>query len=393
MKILSQSKDHRINSKNFYVEMSFKEYLEFAPQILSNNKFQRKRVRTSKTIYSLLREDLINGCIMPPLVLAVTNFDLKDIISNEVFYSFLQDNPEKIMILDGLQRTYVLLDAYNSLKEDSTKEEQLRNFQNYTLKVEIYVNINKFGVLYRMLTLNTGQTPMSARHQIEMLYSDLNNTVFDGIKIVTDIEGMANPDNNEFTFKNVIDGFNSYMNRSELPIDRQDLLDNIRMLEKMSVESNSSDIFEDFLKSYINIFKSLQKVFGDEDILDDEIDEYQIKGAPFGRNVNKVFSTSQALTGYGAAIGKLKDFKIIKSFEDLDPIYEKIIENNSGKQWLLEMISKLDNIRENSKKIGNAQRMYFQYFFRELLNKENESYLDLDKAVYNGYEKYRSQVE
>ena len=61
------------------------------------------------------------------------------------------------------------------------------------------------------------------------------------------------------------------------------------MLEKMSVESNSSDIFEDFLKSYINIFKSLQKVFGDEDILDDEIDEYQIKGAPFGRNVNKGF--------------------------------------------------------------------------------------------------------
>ena len=47
-----------------------------------------------------------------------------------MFYSFLQDNPEKIMILDGLQRTYVLLDAYNSLKEDSTKEEQLRNFQN-----------------------------------------------------------------------------------------------------------------------------------------------------------------------------------------------------------------------------------------------------------------------
>ena len=71
---------------------------------------------------------------------------------------------------------------------------------------------------------------------------------------------MANPDNNEFTFKNVIDGFNSYMNRSELPIDRQDLLDNIRMLEKMSVESNSSDIFEDFLKSYINIFKSLYNI-------------------------------------------------------------------------------------------------------------------------------------
>lgn len=42
--------------------------------------------------------------------------------------------------------------------------------------VEIYFKINRFGNLYRMLTLNTGQTPMSLRHQIEILYGNLDLT-------------------------------------------------------------------------------------------------------------------------------------------------------------------------------------------------------------------------
>ena len=59
---------------------------------------------------------------------------------------------------------------------------------------------------------------------------------------------------------------------------------------------------------------------------------------------------------------------------------------------MLDMLKNLDIIRNTSKKIGNAQRMYFQYFFRELFNKDGDSFLDLEKAVSNGYEKYYSQV-
>ena len=61
---------------------------------------------------------------------------------------------------------------------------------------------------------------------------------------VTDKDGKADPDENEFIFKNAIEGFNSYMNRNELPIDRQDILENVKMLENMSDE----DVSEDFLK-------------------------------------------------------------------------------------------------------------------------------------------------
>lgn len=66
------------------------------------------------------------------------------------------------------------------------------------LRLEVYVNINKFGVLYRMLTLNTGQTPMSVRHQIEMLYSDMLDKEINGVKLITEVEGAAYADKNEF---------------------------------------------------------------------------------------------------------------------------------------------------------------------------------------------------
>ena len=57
MLIMSKIFDQRINSWNLYVESTFGEYLKFAKKIINNNELQRKRVKTSKTIYSLLKND------------------------------------------------------------------------------------------------------------------------------------------------------------------------------------------------------------------------------------------------------------------------------------------------------------------------------------------------
>ena len=98
------------------------------------------------------------------------------------------------------------------------------------------------------------------------------------------------------------------------------------------------------------------------------------------------------MTGFGAAVGKMKDLDIIKSLEDVSKLVDKLEEKNKGYVWMMELLNKLDRIKVSSKKIGNAQRMFFQYFFRELLNSESDSYLDLEAAVQNGYKKYYSQV-
>lgn len=392
MKIMSRIYDHRINSINLYVETTFGEYLSFADQIIKNNELQRKRVKTSKSVYSLLKDDLKKGCVMPPLVLAVIRtgvIDADEIKADELL-KYIKENTDDVLILDGLQRTYTLLDARTEMEKEG--EKKVKRFMNYSLRLEIYVEINRFGVLYRMLTLNTGQTPMSLRHQLEMLYSDMLNTEIEGVVLIPDNEGKADPDEGQFVFKNAVEGFNSYMNRDELPIDRQDLLDNIKMMENMSEENVTDDLFKEFLEGYIKVFNALRKITDGYVLTKDDAQEYEISESPFGKKVSKVFSTSQALTGYGSAIGKMKDNGVIKDIIDITGMLRKLVKKNDGYEWFLEMLIKFDRIKESSKKIGNAQRMFFHYFFRELFNKESDSYLNLEEAVENGYKKYNSQV-
>lgn len=74
-------------------------------KIIENNELQRKRVKTSKTIYSLLKSDLQKGCIMPPLVLALTKEEVIDVNNpdEEKLLEYINENSENVLILDGLQ--------------------------------------------------------------------------------------------------------------------------------------------------------------------------------------------------------------------------------------------------------------------------------------------------
>lgn len=391
MQIMSSIFDKRINSTNLYVETTFGEYLSFAKLIIKNNDLQRKRVKTSKTVYSLLKTDLKRGCVIPPLVLAVTKRNAIDLsnIKGEDLLSYIQAHIDETLILDGLQRTYTLIDADTEMSAES--HEKYTEFLNFKLRLEIYLEINKFGVLYRMLTLNTGQTPMSARHQLEMLYNDMLNTEIDGVKLVSEVDGTANPSKNEFQFKNAVEGFHSYLNRNELPIDREELLHNIKMLENMAEENVNNDLFGEYLSCYIQVFSALRKSTNDAVLTEDDWDAIGITSRPFGNTVYKVFSTSQALTGFGAAIGRMKDRDIISSFAEINKMATQF-EEDPDAEWFDNLLLKLNLIKESAKKIGNAQRMFFHYFFRELFNSDSDSYLNLKEAVENGYRKYCSQV-
>lgn len=72
MEILSSAiYDKKIQSYNIIMELSLIEYYEFIKSSMLDNEFQRNKVRSSKTIYALLKQDLITGCVIPPIVLAM----------------------------------------------------------------------------------------------------------------------------------------------------------------------------------------------------------------------------------------------------------------------------------------------------------------------------------
>lgn len=57
-----------IGSYNVMTQMNVVEYMDLIRGSVKKNELQRPRVRSSKSIYANLKEDLKAGCIIPPIV-------------------------------------------------------------------------------------------------------------------------------------------------------------------------------------------------------------------------------------------------------------------------------------------------------------------------------------
>lgn len=392
MKLLHKQYDKKVKAFNLLFEIPMADYLAIAENILKSNAFQRRRVKSSATVYSLLKEDLKTGCIIPPIVLALSKntkgiFDSKLIEDHpEKLESIIKEHQHNLIILDGLQRTYTIRDLFNSLR-NSKDETTLEKISNLPIRVEVYVGIDKLGILYRMLTLNSGQTPMSLRHQIEILYSDYLEDDLGGIKLLLEADDTTPQKLGEYKFKDVIEGFNSYIDRDYLTIDRNDILENIKTLEKLSRENQEIDLFKEFLFTYNSLVSELITKSNKWEYNKD----LKLSGQPFGKNALKIFSKSQVMTGLASAIGKLVDFKIINEISDIKNLANEITIENP-EETFNNLILNLDRIRTVAKKIGNDQRMFFHFLFRELFNVKGEAYLDLAKAIDEAYLTYQSKT-
>lgn len=392
MKILSTIPDDRINAANVLIELTIGEYLTVAGSIIDNNEYQRKRVIKSK-VKEILREDLIKGCSIPPIVLSITNdvlpteFDYKKDIDDKIIVDSFDEKECKLQIIDGLQRTYVML----ALKEELSEEKILSDFLNRKIRAEIYVGLKRLGLLYRMITLNTGQTTMSTRHLMEILYLDYQKIGIDGIRLIPDKnDEVVSADINEYKFKDVLDGFNSYIEKNERIVDRTEILDNIKTLNILKSEYEEDekiDLFRVFVKTFKAfllqmIEKSKEWQFLSEDF---NVSELRLKSEPWGRNTIEIFKKSQVLTGFGAALGFLRTKRNLE-LNSLSDIMAKIKTEDEDLQSSLKMIVKhLDSIKEQSKKIGNDQRFYFKNLFMALFDESNSAHLLLDKAAEYAY--------
>lgn len=387
MKIASRLKDGRINAVNYLIEISIGDYLDLAKRVVKNNEFQRKRVSSSKTVYSLLKSDILQGCVIPPIVLALTSSDEIE-LTQENLREVLTDQNENLMILDGLQRTHSFMD----LEDDLTKkadEDGLAAYRELPIRCEIYVGINRIGILYRMLTLNTGQTPMSLRQQIEMLYLDCAKQEINGLVLARESDGTKAKGINVYNFKEVIEGFNCYLERNELPLERADLLENIRSLEKLSQENSGQDLFKEYISTFHGFVVKINDLAGDGQMND----EVSTEGSVWGRTAKQIFKKQQAMAGFGAAVGKLRDNQIINGFSGIEETTSRIeLGCDSADFFLAEFNKTMRWISDNTKKIGNAQRMYFQYYFRELFNSQGDGFLSLYESIDLALQKYKSQV-
>lgn len=400
IKILSFIPDHRIKATNVLIELSIGDYLSIANEIKDENDYQRKKVIKSG-IKEQLKSDLLVGCTIPPIVLGIKESSLDSVIDyntfNDAKFITKEFNNRNVIILDGLQRTYVLLEIYDELKKNNDKSKELQRFLEQNIRCEIYVGLSKLGILYRMLTLNTGQTTMSTRHLMEILYLDYLQIDFGGKKLIRDKEDrQVKHDLTEYKFKEIIDGYYSYIEGKEVPLPRADILDNIQTLKELEQTDEQREDFKVFFEFYDILMKKIISLSDgyEYDSDDHSISEFMLTGQPFGKSALLFFKKSQALTGLGAAlyfIKKHRDLRIDAVSKEINNI---TISSSKGGHEIFKLLNKqFDFIRSKSKKIGNDQRYFFKILFKALFDPESESYLILDKSQDIAFKRIRERLE
>lgn len=359
--------------------MTIEEYYYLVKDVLDDNEYQRKRVRNSGSIYNLLKQDIIKGCVMPPIVLALS----RPVNQEGNLWQSLNNYKSEIKILDGLQRSYtikeIVSETENSLFDS---KDHLQNL----IRVELYTGINKLGILYRMLTLNAGQTQMTIRHQIEITYSEYKkNCDVPGVFLFTETDGYVPRNLGEYKFRDVIEGFTSFVQKDYLTLDRKEILDNVKDLEHLSRVATSQTLFYDFVDTYHHFVYKMNSLYSRTFDNNDLENIARLTGTPFANSIVSLFNKSQTLTGYGCAIAEIMDRNLITNVKELHDYIEKI--------WLCDfdhvfigLMIKLDFIRRNAKKIGNDQRKFFYYFFVSFFTKGDDSFLNFEKSVSQAFE-------
>lgn len=383
MEILSKPIfDKKINSYNVMTQMSLSEYYELVKNSVKKNELQRPRVRSSKSIYANLKEDLRAGCIIPPIVLSL--YSDKDVsrLDDAGLKAFIEGNKDHIFILDGLQRTYTIQDLLN--------ESQSPHDSETIIRVEIYLGLNREGVLYRMLTLNTGQTPMSLRHQIEIIYLDLlDNQNEYNLRFIRDTENKPK-DIDSYYFSEAIDAFTSYVSQDYLQITREKLLSTIESFDNLSNLKNDKDAFLDLMYVYTCFLKKMTSALEGIDVK--EMMKEYVSEHLFGETTLGIFNKSQPLTGYANAIARLIKQQVYDSIKDVADTIEGMNDDDL-RQGVIDMLCYMDEIRRSAKKIGNAQRCFLYHYFKSLFDRNNdETYLNSVKSVSKAKQNYERDI-
>ncbi|WMT47221.1 MAG: hypothetical protein RE468_00915 [Acidithiobacillus caldus] len=184
---------------------------EFYP-LIGRLDIQRDALNTK--FYSRLERDIIQGCVIPPITIAlVESFNHAETKENDI-HDYITNNLNNAFVLDGIQRLNTLRRASES-----------RGFKKDR---RIYVNFLIAGsrdrLLYRMITLNNGQKPMSARHQIEILadsFFDFNEL---DIKLLPEKGRSRVRAPNAFKKSDFVKGYIAYLSDS-INIDNQRIIE------------------------------------------------------------------------------------------------------------------------------------------------------------------------
>lgn len=333
IKVFSQHQDKVINSQYVTGQTTYETALKSIVPLMDKLAIQRKVQRPK--FYERLSKDIVAGCIMPPLTLAFVdeqyNFDeeksLKDI------QSYVNKNLKNAFVLDGIQRL-------NTLKKASAQE-------GFDKDLPIFFNIlicpSNDRLLYRMITLNNGQKPMTTRHQVEILLAYIFDFKDDSIEILSEKE--TNNKNSKVSFKksSFINAYLAFLNNSIN-------VDNKKIIEEKLDELLGLQIMDLGVKDNEVEFKDVISL----------ISKFSVS-----INVRKWFQNENNLIGFSVAARNRECFDMLNNMDEETFEYTTIQFENA-----------FEAIDKSKIRVGTYRRKVAAFFFENIKTIQEKDYED-----------------
>jgi hypothetical protein len=249
LKIIGYTKDCRTNTPVVYAEILMQDYLNLVGRDFDKFEIQRKRVDAKK--YARLKDDISKGALLPTITLAIdcqkVGAFLNDIENqNDDNLITSINESDDIYILDGLQRSYIIKD----LSDAGT----LFNKEQKIL-LEIWFEQEIDHLIYRLIVLNSGQKPMSMRHQVELLFMTLKKDIekaIPGLKIYLERNSTIRSHAMEFPFDRIVNAYYSFITKSP-EIERDNLV--VKKMNEDDVLSSNESELNDIYNFFIAILR------------------------------------------------------------------------------------------------------------------------------------------
>lgn len=364
LEILGYTKDCRTNTNVVYAEIKISDYLDLVGNDFDRFEIQRKRQDPKK--YTRLKGDIKKGALLPGITLAINPSKVKDFIKEvenketQILIDKLNKSSD-IYILDGLQRSYIIKDLRDEKAEFNPEQKLL---------LEIWFEDRIEHLIYRLIVLNSGQKPMSMRHQVELLFTTLKTEIeneIPNLNIYVEKGGEIRSKSLKFSFDRIVNAYYSFLTKS--PEVKRDNLIVKKLNEDDILSSNEEELnanynsFIDCLKKYCELDVSLFKFYSKNSIHSAFknwlADENTLKGffsiaGRYSADLNKVNRIDNALK---KLLSQAKDAKT-------DPLHLEVF---------MKLKTGIDSKKYN---VGNETRRLIMDGFREYFIDEGETSFD-----------------
>lgn len=358
IKVLGINKDYRTGTNVVYAKVSIEDYLELVGE--NFGEFQIQRKRENHKAYKRLEKDILAGTILPSITLAVKPDYVEELdkFITEVNIGELEKSLDKtgiVNILDGLQRTYILKD----LKDEG---EQFKEGQS--LLLEFWLEKDIKHLIYRIIVLNSGQKPMSMRHQVELLFLTIKERLegdISGLEIYVEKENEKRNAPRKFPLDRLVTAYQSFLTKSP-EVKRENIV------AKKMLEDDILDSDEELLDKNFTIFKTYLNKYAD---IDTEVYRIYSNGrANWLADENVMNAFFAALSDFGSINEKRKE-RIDVALNALQELLESSEEGDDplGLDEYDKVKTGIDPKRDN---VGFATRKLLMSTFKEFFREEGE---------------------